>query len=327
MTTQKSIQKLINKYYQTCSFEEIEHLRFFILDDNASLEEKIKRYKNKQKLINSLELIFKEIVVQRNELAMENGYRDYFHFALDWYGISEKQTQSFMAESRLVIKKIVSRLPISGDISKDYWGKYSSPNLPLVIADKNSYAIPDKVYTFLESKNIANRETLSRIELKQYPNRYFYTDLDKQRKKVVVKCNLESTTSVGALSFAHEMGHALTYLKMIDKNVDPESKSSYWHEKRAILTEMEFEDSLETKVRDANRDRILYQFVLTYFEYYIYSKSDKDFANLYAKANRFCYPTKDSSNPFYVLNTFLVDRPCYSAIYSYIYTELLSRRA
>lgn len=322
MSFTSNTQKLIDQFYAIAPYEKLEYLRDLIQNIDHPLDERKNNYEENTKLIDTLKDIFVSIIKERNKMANDEGFDNYFDFVTDWYGLSKLQIDNWNECYVHISKKIVDRIPEYNGHPDDYWSKFNNPVAYFLYEDNNTYKIPSSIYNFFLKEDTQFRDIQSRIKLIEETNRYFYTDFNNKDKTVEIKGNISSVESASAITFAQEVGHAMAYIKLMDENIDPDTKSSYWHEQEAIKKELEYENSLPEKVINVNRDRILYHYVLTSFEKSIYTSSiDPDIA--YAKAHNEIYGAKQDKNPFYVLNYFLVDMPCYSAVYSIVYTELL----
>lgn len=323
MSTINQTQSLIDKYFTIANLNELETLRNEIQNSQYPLQTKKKAYLvNKQKLDN-LSTIFSLLVKERNELAKSKGFSNYYDFVVDWYGISGHALEEFRLNYSKLSNRIISEILNIKTVNEDYWSEYNNPTAFHLLDDDHNYKLPDDVYNFFKRKTLNFQDITRRIKLIQKPNRYFYTDYELKDKTVAITGDISNTSSSNAIAFAQEVGHAHEFIKLMDKKVNPDNKSAYWHEKKAIEKEIEFEETLDKVTIAANRDRVLYHYTLALFEDVIYKNQNINFSEIFANVHNKVYPSKQVSNPFYLLNSFLIDWPCYSVIYASVYTELL----
>jgi len=118
----------------------------------------------------------------------------------------------------------------------------------------------------------------------------------------------------------------LSFIKLADEGVDPLSKSKYWHEKEANRFKFQFEERcLPEEIKNASRGEILENLSTTFFQYEIYNNPDQDFDEAYAKAINRCYPgrAKQKRNPFYIIQSGFMNRPCDPTASVVVITRLL----
>jgi hypothetical protein len=315
------IDKLTKKYYSIASASSLEKLRAQLFYEDLSLNERKKLYKKKEKIFAPLEEVFKELVHVRNEIAKVKGHDNYFDFIAQWDGIPKKDLEQFFLKSKKQAKQIISQLP-NTNLPDWFWSEYNAPN-PILLFETLSYSLPNDVFNALEIKQSELEKIQKRVKFKQKRQRYNWATPNAKEKTVEILHSKNDQSALGAINLAHEIGHARAFLKLMDKNIDPESKKDYWHETQAINSEFAFEKTLPENERNIVRERFLGHFILTFFEHSIYKNPNQDFKKVFAKANRLYYPTKQKENPFFLLNTFLVNNPCYSTIYSVLYSKLL----
>lgn len=315
------IDKLTKKYYSIASASSLEKLRDQLFSQNLNLEERKNLYKKKEKIFAPLEEVFKELVHARNEIAKAKGYDNYFDFIAQWDGIPRKDLKEFFLKSKKQIKQINSQLPVA-KLPDWFWSEYNAPNV-IIMYKTSQFSLPDDVFSALQIKQSELEKIRKRVKFKQKRQRYNWATPNTKQKTVVILHDKNDQSALGAINLAHEIGHALAFLRLMDKSTDPESKKDYWHENQALNAELSFEKTLPQKERNIVRDRITHHFVLTFFEHSIYTNPNQDFKKVFAKANRLCYPTKQKENPFFLLDTFLINKPCYSTNYSVLYSKLL----
>lgn len=322
---QKKYCRLLEKYYNIAPSETIDAIKIEIFHPKKSLKERKKAYKQFESVILALKPVFKEIVYERNRIFRENGDKNYFDFMTRRNGIPPEKLVLFFERVDEVIKDINQNLPLSNNVPKWYWSKFNIPDLLYFFHETHKYIIPDDVYRLAKGVFPEVEKIIPRIEIGPITGFYPFAKFIKETKSVFIK--VPSTLSIyKALSFVHELGHALSFIELADRGIDPLSKRSrYWHEKEANKFKFQFEEKcLPKEVKNASRGEVLKQFSDTFFEYEIYNNPDQDFDKAYAKAINRCYPGRanQKENPSYVVESILMNRPCDSTA-SVVCTELL----
>lgn len=314
------IDKLFLKYYEKCDRDCVENIRNEIFDRRNNLSKRKILYRKYSSVIDRLQKIFQKIVVERNNIAQEEGFPDYFCYMNNWTGLSSRNFIVF-EKSYLKISKKISSFFLAAQPPDWHKTIFNNLDLSAFFYDK-SVDIPKDVFLAFREYGLSKNHT-NRILLLKRDYRYYKTEYDRKSKLVRIYYDKDGGID-SAVLFAHELGHAITYLNLIDRNKDPDEKKWIWHELRAIKAELNYEKSLPELAQKAVRDRVLYHFVKTLFEKSIYTNSDQDFSEIYAWAHNQVYPGKQVSNPFYVLDTSYIEDPCYSSLYSVIYSKLLT---
>ncbi|MEA2020286.1 MAG: hypothetical protein U9M98_00945, partial [Patescibacteria group bacterium] len=98
----------------------------------------------------------------------------------------------------------------------------------------------------------------------------------------------------------------------------PWSKGRYWHEKEAIKMGVDFERLfLPQWIQKIARIDLLRTFTQSLFERKVYNNPSADFDQIYAEVINRCYlEANQQENPFYVLDNYLVGRPCNTVMFS-----------
>lgn len=250
--------------------------------------------------------------------------KNYFDFSIKTQGVSRERVNLFFSKADKIIKNINENLPLPNVLSKWYWSEFNIPDsLNLVKFSKHS--IPNGVYQLVENIFPEIKEIIPRIKIEERKGFNPCTRFVKKTKSVIIEVPTKPSI-YNMLIFVHELGHAISFLKLAEKGINPLTKSRYWHEKEAYKFKFRFEElCLTEKVRNASRETILGDFLTTFFEYEIYNNPDHDLDNAYAKAINRCYPKSNQErNPFYVFENSLIFRPCSSLVNSVVWTELLS---
>jgi hypothetical protein len=324
---QKKAADLIGKYFSVADRKLINTIRIEIFHPKKKLQERKKAYNKFKKLIQTLKPIFKEIVVERNRLAKNNGFSNHLDFILKNEGASKKKLGLFFKNTDKVIEHINKNLPLPKKLPKWYWSEFNIPDsLYLINAPKLN--IPEDVYKLAEKKLPEIKNVISKIKIEKRTNLNSGARYDWKNQIVVIQVSTKSSI-YNALTFIHELGHAISFLKLVENNIDPMSKSRYWHEKQAFKFKFKFEDlALPEKIKNASRGEVLGDLLITFFEHQIYSNPYQDFDKAYAESINRCYPdkSKQKENPFYVLENHLIFRPCGVTTSSIVQTELLSEK-
>jgi len=327
---QKDFAKALEDYWAIAGPEEIEKMKIDIFYPSKNLRQRKEAYKKHQKIISLLKPAFRRLVIERDREAKARGYKNYWEYMREVYGISPKKIDYFFEKANLVIERINKNLPITKKTPLWYWSKFNIPDA-LDLVDSKKYLIPDDVYKMVKSEKIVPNfeEFIKRIKVVQKTDFCPATLFDKNTGIINIEFLVEGRKIYriyGLLTFVHELGHAISMLKYADKGLDPYKKSRYWHEKEAYKFKFNFEDKcLPEKVKNASRGEILNDFLSTFFDYDIYTNPNQSFDKAYARAINRVYPGKpfQKINPFYVLENGFVFRPCSTLTASIVQTELL----
>jgi len=325
----RDLKKAVESFYKIATPEEINKIRSDILRPSKSLDQRKKFYIKHKKTLSLLKPLFKKIKKAHIQIARDQGFRSYLDFRLENGGVSKKKFDFFLTNVDVVIKDINKNLPVPRDAPPWYWSEFNIPDaLDLVPIKK--YELPEYVYKVLIEKIDSKLEKyIPRIKVEKIL-RDLYPRAKYNEDKKIAEIEIDSRDNIySLLTLVHELGHAIDFLKLADKGIDPLSKSRYRHEKEACRFKFRFEDkALPKRIRKAARGDILHDFVSTLFEYDIYTNPEQDFDKAYARANNRCYPgkSKQKSNPFYLLENGFIFRPCGTLFRSIVQAELLFER-
>lgn len=308
---QKKLCELTEKYYSVAHWKAIDAIKIEIFHPKKNLKERRKAYKKFKDVISALKPVFKEIVYEQNRVFGKDGDKNYFDFITRKRGIPSSKIALFFQRADEVIKDINQNLPLPKRLPKWYWSKFNIPDSLYFFHEAHRYSIPDDVYRLAKGVFPEVEKVIPRIEIGPVVDINPAAKFIKETKSVFIE--VPSKPSIyNALSFVHELGHALSFVKLADEGIDPYSKSRYWHETEAYKFKFQFEEQcLPKEIKDASRGEILENFFSTFFEYEIYNNPDQDFDKAYAKAINRCYPGRanQEENPFYLLESSLIDRP------------------
>jgi len=322
---QERLAELTGKYYSIAHWKLIDAIRIEVFSPQKKLKERRKAYREFEDIILALKPLFKEIVYEGNKVFRGDGCKNHFDFKIKRDGIPKKKVALFFSKVDKVIKNINQNLPLPKRLPKWYWSEFNIPDA-LYRFKTHRYSIPDDIYRLAEEAFPEIKKILPRIKIDEkikdfYPRAKFI----KETKSVVIEVPTKPSI-YNALTFVHELGHAISFMKLAEKGIDPLTKSRYWHEKQAYKFKFQFEERcLPEKVKNASRGSILGSFLTTFFEYKIHNSPNQDFDKVYAKSINQCYPSrsKQKSNPFYVLENGLILRPCGTITSSVVQAELL----
>ena len=321
---QEKFCALLEKYYSIAPRKTIDAMKIEIFHPKKSLKERKEAYKDFEDVILALKPIFKEIVYERNRIFRENGDKNYFDFITKRRGIPPEKLALFFERVDEIIKEVNQNLPLPKRLSKWYWSEFNIPDSLYFFCEAHRYSIPDDVYRLAKDAFPEIEKILPRIEIGPVTDFNPSAKFIKETKSILIKVSTNPSI-YNALSFVHELGHALSFVKLADKGIDPLSKSYYWHEKEAYKFKFQFEEKcLPEEIKNASRGEMLGNFLSTFFEYEIYNNPDQDYDKAYAKAINRCYPGRanQGENPFYVIESGFMNRPC-DPTASVVCTELL----
>lgn len=310
------INKIISRYYSILSKEDIEKLRNSIFDPQISFEERLSIYRRNQSKIEALEPIFHELIIERNKIASENGYENYFDFIAQWDGLDVTSINEFITKYKTVALTLLNKIKDLTDQNDNFWQTFSFKSTSITGA--KTYQIPHGVLDLIPN---IDKELLSKIRYESTSEeRNMSTDYDSIKKTVTIHANLGSCDVKSFLTFAHEIGHAQHYLSLLRNNIDISTVSNFAEETAAIEFELDIERKLPMNVKILSRDRVLYHFFKTLFEYSVYRDSKHNLVNSYHEAYLTIYNEELPKNTkMYLLDTNFIDWPCYSTLYSVCY--------
>ncbi len=313
---------LIDRYFEPYQKEDISNIRKKIYSAKSVSESRAQLKKYSPHLA-KLKKRYKQLVSERNKLAIRNGHSNFFKYMWNWDKIPQKNISKFNKISQQKYNKIQKEIPVY--IKKAEWFQtiFNSFNYESYTNQK-TYNLPKDIHKYLIRSNKANQNTLSMINLHPNSKGIYAVDYNFKKRQVNLFYDKRNTTVSGAITLAHEYGHALYCLSLISKNLDPNTKSSYRHEKAAIKTELDFEKTLTLKTRKLLKARFLTTYINNIFEQEVYNNIKLDFDTVYAKATKKVIPNiTEKSNPLYSLDLSLIYNPCYSSVYCTVYNKLL----
>lgn len=322
---QKKLAELTGRYYSVASDKLIDAIKIEIYHPKKNLKERKKAYQEFKGIILALKSIFKEIVRERNRVFGDDKCKNYFDFSINKNGIPKKKVNLFFNKADKIIKNINKNLPLPNNLPKWYWSEFNIPDSLYFFHETHKYAIPNDVYRLAKSAFPEIEKIIPRIKIEKIKDFNPRAKFIKETKSVIIEASTKPSI-YNALTFVHELGHAISFIKLAEKGIDPLSKNKYWHEREAYKFKLQFEElCLKEEVKNASRGSILGDFLTTFFEYEIHNNPDQDFDKAYAKAINRCYPLANQErNPFYVLENGLIFRPCLGVITSVVWTALLS---
>ena len=322
---QTQLKRHVEAYFQVAVPDRIEQIKRTIFDPSKSLAERKEAYRSNQKTIGLLKPLFKKIKKAHIQLAKDQGFGNYLEFVLKRNGISGRKFDLFLKNVDVAIEDINKNLPFPRDIPDWYWSEFNIPDVLYYFKEDFQLNIPGDVFEKLEKYFPEFGKFKKRIKIKKITDVAPNAKFNKEDKTVTLEISL-SQGLFNAFVFVHELGHAISFIKLADEGIDPYSKSKYWHEKNADKFKFEFANkSFPEEVKYATRGEILNEFISTFFEYNIYSDPDQDFDKAYARAINRCFPGKPRqvNNPFYVLEKGFIFRPLSTLCASVAQLELL----
>jgi len=323
---QRKYCRVLGEYYSIARPKTIDAIKIEIFHPKKNLRERRSAYEDYEKIILKLKPIFKRLVIERNAAFKKEGCTNFVDFKLKADGVSGEKFNWFLGNVDKIIKDINHNLPLPENLPNWYWSEFNIPDSLCHFRKTHKYSIPDDIYRSAQGAFPFIKEIIPRIKIEKKtgidPGAMFI----KETKSVLLKVPTKPSI-YNALTFVHELGHAISLLKLADEGINPLSKSRYWHEKQAYKFKFEFEElTLPEKLKDASRGEILRVFLPAFFEWAIHTNPDQDFDEAYAKAINRCYPGRanQNKNPFYVLENGYIFGPGGSVMPSIAEAELLS---
>lgn len=321
---QERLSEFIGKYYSVAHPKLIDAIRIEIFHPKKSLKERKKAYKEFEDVILALKSLFREIIYEQNKFVRKKGYKNYFEFRVKRDGISKKKVDWFFHKADKIIEHLHQILPWSSQLPKWYWSEFNIPD-PLSLIKAPKYLVPEDIYRLTEKVLPKVKEIIPLIKIEKVKDFNPSARFVKETKSVIIKAPTKPSI-YNALTFVHELGHALSFVELAEKGIDPLTKSIYWHDMEAGKFEFQFEElCLPKEVKNASKGQMLGDFLTAFFEYEIHNNPNQDFDEAYAKAKNRCYPKANQvRNPFYVLESGLIARPCGTMVTSVVEAILLS---
>ena len=321
----KGVRTAVEDYFNTADMDKLKGILLDIFDLQKNLNQCKKAFATHKKTVLALKPLFKQFVLEQNNAAKKDGCKNYLEFAANCDGLPWEKFKLFLEKVDLVIKDLNQKFPEPPSEWADwYWSKYSIPDAPYLVT-KERYTVPDDILKMIKKKAPEIATILPKIEIQKLKDFYPSARYDKKKKKVIISTPFRRTGICGALTFVHEIAHAVVMLDYAKKGVDTLNKSKYWHEKKGLEVESGLVKKLfSKKIHEAWLARFLGSFCRTFFEYEIYNHPERNFDRAFARANNRCYlKANQCENPFYVLHRYFISRPGYSAMTSVAITELL----
>ncbi|MCG2685876.1 hypothetical protein L6258_00710 [Candidatus Parcubacteria bacterium] len=327
----EGVARVSEGYYNTASLPELDRIWFGLFKPSKSLRERQAAFAKHKSTIVTLKPIFKEIILERNKMAVKKGYQNYFEFITSYNGLTNEQLELFFKRVDKFIEDLNKKLPHSKPTW--YWSKYGVPD---VLTFDSTKPLDEKEYSVeslcqkIKKRKLKIAEVIPRIEIKElkfFPKstgRYPKAVFDWKKKSVTIFVILKKVTAYSVRSFFHELAHASTDLELLDKGVRPNTKSRCWREYEAIKVQLKLQRIfLPSDVRDVIEAGHLRALLTTLFEYEIYNHPDDDFDQTYAKVINRCFlKAHQTRNPFYVIDYYLINRPCSAVNASVALVEL-----
>lgn len=321
---QTEAARTVEDYYNAASPEELGKMRSAIFDSRKDLEERKKAYVKHRETILSLKPLFKKFVLENNKASARDGFKNFFEFITHRDGIPKEDLELFFERVDEVIETLNKKVHVPWEKADWFWSKFNLPHSPTF---KHYEVLDPEKYNYShlrrrieeERPELANALSEIRIEaLEKDAFSYSRTFFDEKEKTVSVYIPFWRLDIHNVSSFLHGLARALAFIALLERGVNPLSKSRYWHEKEIIKTEQEFEEILlPQRIREILEVDLLRTFSQTLFEHQIYNNPGADFDKLYAKVINRCYlGASQRENPFYVLDSYLIARPVCTVVYS-----------
>ena len=321
----EKVNRAIEDYYDVADMDELRDIGFDIFDSQKNLSQRKKTFAAHKKTVLALKPLFKRLVLERNKAVKKDGYRNYLEFAANYDRLPWEKFELFLERVDLAIKELNRKFPkVPSEAVDWYWTEYNTPDAPCLVT-KKKYSVPDDILETIKKKAPQVATIIPKIEIRKLTDFHPNTWYDEKNKKVVIFVTSGKTSICGALSFLHEIGHAVVMLDCLEKGTNPMREGKYWNEERGYEMESKLIKKLfSKKIHEAWLASFLSSFSTSLFEHEIYSNPKQDFDKIYARIkNRCLLKANQHKNPFYVLHPYYINQPGNAALASVAITELL----
>jgi len=309
----KKTAEILEEYFNIIYPEDLDKTKQLLLSTQMDISDRILSHKENEKLVSKLKPIFRALVIERNNIAKNEGFDNYVDFIFHQDGIPQKSMRSFLKTAKKAVSKINKNLSIPPDVPDWYWSKFNIPCYLQFVEHNNNFVLPKDAYKILLHKKPRFKKLISKIEIANQEGFFPKAVFDSKNKTAIIEIDKNNTDIHNLLEFIHEVGHAVSFLELSQKGIDPKTKPRYWNEEQAIQTVLKFEKSLPIKIKNACIGEFLGDFAAAFFEYGIYNNPNQDFDRAYAKSiNRVFLMCKQKENPYYVLEKEFILKPCTS---------------
>ncbi|MFW6143867.1 MAG: hypothetical protein ACOC4Z_03060 [Patescibacteria group bacterium] len=326
----QGLSQALGEYLDVASFEELEDIRYAIFDPRKDLQERKEAYSEHEGTISVLKPLFKQLIVAKNEYSRKEGFENFFQFSIDYNGVPKKDFKMFLERVDEFVAWLNKKIIVPPDKADWFWSKFNLRH-SLVFnlykkLDPQKYAY-SRLLNKMQERRPELVDCFSQVQVKglekdvlSYPR----TTFDEDKKTITVQVPFWRTDIHNVMSFLHELGHALVFVDLWKRGEKVRSKSKYWHEKEAIKAELELNELvIPQKIRNVRETHFLGTFSQTLFERQIYINPNAIFDEAYADIINRCFlKANQKRNPFYVLDHYLVARPCQTALGSVAKTVL-----
>lgn len=265
----------------------------------------------KQKLI--------AVVKERNQFALDKGYKSRLDMYFDDFNISRLEYKKFLKN----VDKVIN---FCRDQIYSNWKPKNNQNLDNYCLVCNSNLFPFKNLNeflgFFKKKNNFYKENKNKIIIKS--TNESRTEYVKKNDTFKITINKNTNINHQIIDLIHELAHTETMAKILnqDKFIQPKA---YFLEKLAIKKEIKFLDKYFPKALIARQENILKMIYQTLFEIEIYQNPDKNLNEIYLKYLKKCSKNISKSDSWNYLSNQDILYKCFTQlIYAIAYANTLN---
>lgn len=254
-----------------------------------------------------IESAFKKLVVQRNNFAIDRGFKSNIEYCLDLFKIPHPAYRHFLKNLDRVIAYCNSqtkRFKIDDPCFFDEFGGHCYLCLLRNFPFKNFDSV--KKYLWRDNKYLRMFNPNVGIIL----DNFSLSDYDDKNNSFKLYIDKRQNTRHQITDMVHEYAHLISKLQSRGMDNQLENKGKYYNEFEAIKIEL----SIARKISDNFYKSLFGEFLKVFhrvlFEIEVYNNPNQDLSKLYALTFNKCYSgAKQRYNRSYILDDYILELP------------------
>jgi len=264
--------------------------------------ERMRVWKSLRLPVSEIEASFRELVRERNCLAVKKGFHSYVEMAAGYAKMPRNGIDGYEQKQIDVVRGINER--ILGYLEKEkivlpmnFLSELNEPCYLCLLAKKDDYklSLVGELHDLVSSSPALSR-VADRIRLIKGDggSMRYVKELDCFEVKVSDRLNsLHQKTEL-----IHELGHVTGYLKFFDKGVNPLVVGKYANEKEAVIFQRRVLSKKPERMFMGVLGEVLWLLRRTNFEIGVYRNPDQDLSRLYALTFNQCFQGANQESNF-----------------------------